>query len=105
MAVAREMKEDLILIALFSWISRADNTTVLATCTVVRNWATENPRATGTRAVTVRGVSMMCCVLQKRDRARFMRNDCHRRYLTVSAEGQRCAGRKQLVLGVRVLIS
>ena len=104
MAVACEMKKDLVLIALFSWINPADNTTVLATCTAVRNWATENPRATGTRVVTVRGVSMMCSVLQRRNRARFVGNDCHRRYLTVGAEGQRCAGRKQLVLGIRVLI-
>jgi len=71
-AVARGMKEDLVLIALFSLIYPSGNTTVLATCTAVRNWATDNPRAIGTRAVTVRGVSMMCSVFQRSDRAMFM---------------------------------
>ena len=66
------MKENLVLIALFSWINPADNTTVLATCTAFRKLATENPRATGTRVVTVRGVSVMCSVFQRSERATFM---------------------------------
>jgi hypothetical protein len=66
------MKEDLVLIALFSWINPGDNTTILATCKAVRNRATENPRATGTLAVNVRGASMMCSVFQRSDIATFM---------------------------------